>query len=42
MHNEDNIDAARHDCVNDLEGGTYLIVINCVDGSVHRKKIVVL
>ena len=42
VHNEDNIDAARHDCVHDLEGGTYLIVINCVDGSVHRKKIVVL
>ena len=42
VHSEDKIDVARYDCSHNLEGGTYLIVINCVDGSVHRKKIVVL
>ena len=42
VHSEDKIDVARYDCSHNLEGGTYLIVINCVDGSIHRKKIVVL
>ena len=42
VHSEDKIDVARYDCSLNLEGGTYLIVINCVDGSIHRKKIVVL
>lgn len=42
VHNEENIDAARHDCMHNLEGGTYLILITCVEGSIHRKKIVVL
>lgn len=42
VHSEENIDTARYDCSYNLEGGTYLIVINCVDGSIHRKKIVVL
>ena len=42
VHSEENIDAARHDSMHSLEGGTYLILITCVDGSIHRKKIVVL
>ncbi|MDX1651104.1 MAG: T9SS type A sorting domain-containing protein [Brumimicrobium sp.] len=42
VHSEDKIDAARYDCAHNLEGGTYLMVITCVDGSIHRKKIVVL
>ena len=41
VHSEENIDAARHDIMHSLEGGTYLILITCVDGSIHRKKIVV-
>jgi hypothetical protein len=42
VHSENKINVARYICEHKLDQGTYFVVISCVNGSIHRKKVVVL